>query len=152
MFMTTLILSHDCYVVVIDQHDLHSEGTSGEQPRHIDYENTYKLEPEATFNPERVESIIGTVLKENLEGQTYQRHLMGNRCLLLSDIIKERVKKLNLPRFKIVCVVLIGENKKQTVMISSRSLWNQSCDNFASCEYSKGNIYAVGMVFAVYQE
>ncbi|KAH9489296.1 Tctex1 domain-containing protein 1 [Bulinus truncatus] len=129
-----------------------SEATSVDVPRPVYYENTYKVEPDATFKPERVKPIIESVLRENLEGLSYDRHLMGSRCLLLSDIIKERVKQQQLPRFKIVCMVLIGENKKQTVMVSSRCLWNQSCDNFASCEYSKGNIYAVGMVFAVHQE
>ncbi|CAL1530142.1 unnamed protein product [Lymnaea stagnalis] len=134
------------------EHDWHSVATSGDLNPPIEYENTYKLKPDGMFVPERVKAIIKTVLQENLHDQIYHKQLMGSRCLVLSDIIKEKVRQLNLARFKIVSVVLLGEKKNQSMMVSSRCLWDSSCDNFATCEYSQGNICAVGMVFAVYQE
>ncbi|XP_059170916.1 dynein light chain Tctex-type protein 2-like [Physella acuta] len=133
-------------------HDWQSVATSGDLNPPIEYENTYKLDPDSGFNPERVEAIIKKVLEDNLAGQKYDKNLMGTRCLILSDIIKEKVRQLKLNRFKIVCLVLIGEVKNQSLMVSSRCLWDNSCDNFASYNYSSGNLCAVGMVFAVYQE
>ena len=77
---------------------------------------------------------------------------MSRRCLELSEVIKERVKQLDMRRFKIVCMVIIGQNTDQSMMVSSRCLWNFSYDNFSSFTLKKGPFYAVGMVFATYAE
>ncbi|GFR83085.1 Tctex1 domain-containing protein 1 [Elysia marginata] len=118
----------------------------------IEYENTYKLEPDAVFLPGKVKAIIKEVLEENLKGQTYKANLMASRCMALSDIIKERIRQLEMPRFKTVVLVLVGENKAQALSVASQCLWNKDTDNFASCEYSKGNLHVVAMAFGVYQE
>jgi len=115
-------------------------------------ENTYKLEPDVVFRPGKVKDIIHDVLKENLKGQSYDRNIMASRCLVLSDIIKEKVCQLQLNRFKVVTMVLIGQNKDQALHVASRCLWNHNYDNFASYNYSSGNLCAIGIVYAVYQE
>ncbi|RUS90559.1 hypothetical protein EGW08_001647 [Elysia chlorotica] len=130
-----------------------SVATSGDLNHHlVEYENTYKLDPDAVFFPGKVKAIIKEVLEENLKGQTYKANLMASRCMALSDIIKERVRQLEMPRFKTVVLVLVGENKEQALSVASQCLWNKETDNFASCEYSKGNLHVVAMVFGVYQE
>jgi len=136
-----------------DTDRLSEEGTSLEPALPLlELENTYHLTPDTVFRPGHVGSIIHGVLKENLEGQVYDRQVMASRCLMLSDVIKEKVCQLEMNRFKIIALVLIGQNRDQALQVSSRSLWNDSFDNFASSSYTSNDIAAVGLVFAVYQE
>nr|KAG5702082.1 hypothetical protein BaRGS_032331 [Batillaria attramentaria] len=123
----------------------------------VEMENTYKLEPDTRFQETKyfliqVREIITSVLKENLPEKEYEPRTMSRRCLELSDVIKERVKQLDMKRFKIVCVVFIGQITDQSMMITSRCLWNFNYDNFSTSSVKKGEYYAVGMVFATYTE
>jgi hypothetical protein len=99
-----------------------------------------------------VKQIIASVLKENLTDKTYDPRAMSRRCLELSDTIKDRVKQLDMKRFKIVCMVIIGQNNDQSMMVTSRCLWNFNFDNFSSFTLKREPYYAVGMVFATYAE
>ena len=101
---------------------------------------------------QKVREIIAKVLKENLTDKDYDPRVMSRRCLELSEVIKERVKQLDMRRFKIVCMVIIGQNADQSMVVSSRCLWNFNYDNFSSFTLKKGPFYAVGMVFATYAE
>ncbi|GFO10713.1 TCTEX1 domain-containing protein 1 [Plakobranchus ocellatus] len=65
---------------------------------------------------------------------------------------EERVRQLEMPRFKTVVLVLVAENKEQALSVASLCLWNKATDNFASYQYSKGNLHVVAVVFGVYQE
>ena len=104
------------------------------------------------FPVQQVREIIAQVLKENLTDRDYEPRVMSRRCLELSEVIKERVKQLDMQRFKIVCMVIIGQNADQSMVVSSRCLWNFNYDNFSSFTLKKGPFYAVGMVFATYAE
>lgn len=116
------------------------------------YENTYKLMPDDKFHEGKVKEVIRTALEENVTEKTYDPNTCGAKCKLISEIVKERVKKLDLNRFKIVCVVTIGQVFEQSMLVTSRCLWNHKFDNAVSVEFRKGDIVAVGVVFAVYVE
>lgn len=118
----------------------------------IEFENTYKLLPDNRFQEGQVRQIIASVLKENLTDKDYDPRTMSRRCLELSEMIKERVKQLDMKRFKIVCMVMIGQNSDQSMMVTSRCLWNFNFDNFSSFTLKRGPYYAVGLVFAAYTE
>eukprot|EP00916_Digyalum_oweni_P006714 GHVL01011449.1.p1 GENE.GHVL01011449.1~~GHVL01011449.1.p1 ORF type:complete len:248 (-),score=11.03 GHVL01011449.1:311-1054(-) len=135
-------------------HDRQSVGkqSDGHAPSLVEYENTYKLEPDSRFQETQIREIIAKVLKENLTDNSYDARVMSHRCLELSEIIKERVKLLDMHRFKIVCMVIIGQNSEQSMMVSSRCLWNFAHDNFATFTLKKELYYAVGMVFVTYAE
>lgn len=55
-------------------------------------------------------------------------------------------------RHKIITTVTVIQNKNQGVQVSSRALWNQKFDNYASLVYDGPNYYAVGSVYAVYYD
>ncbi|XP_076462063.1 uncharacterized protein LOC143294572 [Babylonia areolata] len=135
-------------------HDKQSVGkhSEGHATISVEYENTYKMVPDSRFQETQVREIIAKVLKENLTDPQYDPRVMSRRCLELSDIIKERVKQLDMHRFKIVCMVTIGQNTDQSMMVSSRCLWNFNFDNFTSFTLKKEPYYAIGMVFATYAE
>ena len=70
----------------------------------------------------------------------------------LSHTICERVKLLGFSRFKIVCVVSIGEMKGQDVRVASRFLWDEKHDNWVDSVFTSSELFGVAVVFGVYQE
>ncbi|KAH3849288.1 dynein light chain Tctex-type 5-A-like [Dreissena polymorpha] len=132
--------------------DRRSVGTTEGTPAIIYYENTYKLTPDFKIQESKIKDIIKNVLAEQITEKNYDASHCGSKCKLISEIMKERVKKLELPRFKIVCMATIGQLFDQSMLVTSRCLWDQRFDNVVSAELRKGDIVAVGMVFAVYAE
>lgn len=53
-------------------------------------------------------------------------------ALELCTEIKEKVKDLNIPRYKVVLQSVIGEVKGQGAYIASRCLWDTETDNYSS--------------------
>ncbi|KAL4235984.1 Tctex1 domain-containing protein 1 [Mactra antiquata] len=132
--------------------DRRSVGTNELATPMVFYENTYKLTPDCRFHEGKVRDIIRTVLKENITEKVYDPKMCGQKCQLISEIIKERIKTLDMARFKIVCMVMIGQVNDQSMLVTSRCLWDHRFDNSISVEYKQGDIIAVGLVFAVYAE
>ena len=66
--------------------------------------------------------------------------------------VKARVKELPIPRYKIICLVHIGELNNQGLRISSRCLWNAKFDTFATYEFKNHSLFAVACVYGVYFE
>lgn len=119
------------------------------------YENTYRIGPsrDGHFQAFRVEPIIEDVLRSYLDGESYNAHKCAQMSLRLSDLIKNRVKDdLNLPRYKLVCTVVIGESTGQSVRCASRCVWHQDTDGFASASFKNNSIFATATVFAIYFE
>ena len=71
----------------------------------------------------------------------------------IADSIKERCKKeLNLPRYKLIVQVTIGQRKDQGVRITSRCLWDTSTDNYASVNFQNEFIWVSALVFGLYTD
>ena len=54
----------------------------------------------------------------------------------ISNRVRDNVKDLNIPSYKIVVQTVIGEIGGQGVRIASKSLWDDKNDNWASYTYS----------------
>jgi hypothetical protein len=71
----------------------------------------------------------------------------------IADKIKEQIKsKLNIPRYKLVTQVTIGQSKDQGVSISSRCLWDTATDNYTMASFKNQLIWASVIVFGIYTE
>ena len=57
-----------------------------------------------------------------------------------------------IPRFKIVCMIHIGQLKEQSMRIGSRCLWDPTNDSFASFEFRNNSLFAIGTVYGIYAE
>lgn len=116
--------------------------------------NTYRLGPnkDEQFNSSKVEKLMTGVLESYLDGETYEPKMCSHLAQNLSEVIKERVKELNFPRYKFICSVVIGQNLNHGVHMASRFLWNNETDNYATATYSKGQMYATATIFATYFE
>uniref|UniRef100_A0A8W8JFI1 Tctex1 domain-containing protein 1 n=2 Tax=Magallana gigas TaxID=29159 RepID=A0A8W8JFI1_MAGGI len=136
-------------------HDRHSVATSGDQLPQLDvkYENTYKMSPDAKFRESSIRSIISEVLEENIKSiTTYDSSVLGGKCKLACDVIKERVKQLNITRYKIIASVIAAQKGSQSMVVTSRCLWDQKNDNYVSVKVELGEFYVVGTVYVVYAE
>lgn len=60
--------------------------------------NSYKLESDNPFNPEKVEKILKDVLLETMENMTYDKDNCPKQAMLASDLIRKKVKELEFDR------------------------------------------------------
>lgn len=110
------------------------------------------MKPEKRFDIVEVKEIIEETLASTLQDVKYEAIKCKALCKSLSHTICERVKLLDFGRFKIVSLVNIGEIKGQGVRIASRFLWNEKHDNWVDGVFTNPDIFAVAVVFGVYQE
>lgn len=118
----------------------------------VKFENTYQLEPAKRFPYPTVRSIIKESMENLLSEEQYRPEFCRDMSKTLSDTIKARVKSLMIPRYKIICLVQIGELKSQGMRVGSRCLWDENNDTFSSHEFRNKSIYAVASVYGVYYE
>ncbi|XP_045173603.2 dynein light chain Tctex-type 5-B-like [Mercenaria mercenaria] len=118
------------------------------------YENTYRMTPEKGkyFSPSKVEKLLKETLEKRLKSMKYSPDGCRITTRELCADIKRKVKEMDFPRYKIISEVLITENKRQGIQVSSRPLWNANTDNFASYTYRNATLIAVANVYGVYYE
>ena len=68
----------------------------------------------------------------------------------LAEAVRARLKALQLPRYKFVVHVVVGENRGQGFKLASRCLWDAACDDLATESYTNDNVFVVATVYAVY--
>lgn len=115
-------------------------------------ENTFQMEPGKRFPYGKVKTIIRDVLEGYLAEERYEPELCRQMSKTISEVIKARVKELMIPRFKVICLVHIGQLGAQGLRIGSRCLWDEKFDTFSTFEFRNNSIFAVGSVYGVYYE
>ena len=116
------------------------------------YENTYKTEPDRAIEAWKIKEILNDVLESKLKDESYNEKSTKQLCLSLTEVIKQRVKDLDYPRFRIVVTVNIGEMKEQGFRMGSRCLWEAKFDSFADAVFQNKSLFAIATVFMVYYE
>ena len=119
---------------------------------------TYHLKPNENqrFFPSKAKIIANEILQGELEGKVDEKWVeewsdFGDEFETLSkdiaDKIKEKCKStMDIPRYKIVVQVTIGQMKDQGVKITSRCLWDTTTDNYATVSYQNQHIWASAIV------
>jgi X breakpoint 2-interacting protein len=110
------------------------------------------MEPAVKFNPERARVIIEKVLHEKFDGHKYPPITHPEITKHLSAEIREKMKNLKVDRYKLVCVVTMGQKVDCSIMIASRCLSDASVDTFASYTYENMELFATAIVYAFYFE
>nr|XP_006825166.1 PREDICTED: tctex1 domain-containing protein 1-B-like [Saccoglossus kowalevskii] len=123
-------------------------------PAQKKYENTYKMKPDpgSEFRSHLVRQTIEDILCTRLEGEKYDPKKAAQLARNLSDVIKTRVKKLHIPRHKIVAHVIVGSCQDQGLKLGSRCVWDEKTDNFASGSFKNGSIFCAATVYGIYVE
>lgn len=120
----------------------------------IKFENTYKMAPEAGNHiaMSKIEEMAEQILRDEIGGKIYNSFHAGQMACSISSKIKTKVKEMNVPRFRIVCQVVVSQAKEQGLEAASRCLWDASTDNFTAVTYQNDSISATAMVYGVYYE
>ena len=113
---------------------------------------TYRLEPRNRFYEPDVRMIIRKVFEANLDGRAYDSEYCKKTATFLSDLIKQQVKALNFERYKIICLVYLGQVMQQGLRISSLCLFDGHHDNYAEYRHTDQDVFAVGVVYGFYME
>jgi tctex1 domain-containing protein 2 len=71
------------------------------------------------------------VVKEELAGKKFDEQEAKEWSLNIADTIRDRVRQLNIPRYKVIVQVTIGQMLDQGVRVASRCLWDTATDNYA---------------------
>jgi hypothetical protein len=123
--------------------------------RQLGLQPTFRTEPQEDkrFTPHIVKMVMDNALEEALDGMgQYEAAKCKALSVSVCEDIKQKVKWLNYDRYKLICVVYFGSVCGQELRVTSRCLWNDSFDNFASSSIIKGDIYAVALMYGVYKE
>lgn len=118
----------------------------------VRYENTYRMEPDKRFHIGEVKEIMDETLSSSLKDVKYDAVKCRALSKSLSHTICERVKLLGFRRFKIVSSVTIGQIKGQDVRVASRFLWDEKHDNWVDAVFKSSELFAVAVVYGIYQE
>lgn len=99
-----------------------------------------------------VKRIAEEILVSKLADVSYEPKVCRDLTLQISDAVKSQVKLLGFDRYKIVCVTHIGPKMGQAIRIGSMCCWDEKADNFAECSFTNSSLFAVALIFGVYQE
>merc|ERR1719471_2182076 len=95
------------------------------------YEPTYLLKPSAEerFYPSEARRIAEEVTNEVLAGKSWLGEEETVWSVQIAEQVKARIKaELNIPRYKVVVQVTLGEVKNQGVRVASKCLWDADSD------------------------
>lgn len=114
------------------------------------YLPTYRLEPKILFNQYQCEDILKFIFKTNLDSYKYHSKTAVSMAAGLSEEILFRLKLIFYDRYRLVCVVSVGEKKSQNFCYRSGFLWDTEFDGFGNFTYNTPNFFAIATVYAVY--
>lgn len=120
----------------------------------VRYENTYKLGPDSgkVASSNKIETAVKSILEQFLGNEKYSPDTCSSLACSLSIMIKNAVKDMDLPRYKIITNVIISQHGAQSMQTASRCLWDTSTDNFSHVTYNNASLCAVVTVHCVYFE
>ena len=108
-----------------------------------DIKNSYNNlpRPERKFCEDRVKRITENILERHLSNVSYEASKCGGLAVFLSAKIREEVKSLGLERYKIVCIVHIGQYiHSHGLLIGSRCLWLPLSDASVTTKIGRAHV------------
>uniref|UniRef100_A0A8R1XVU2 Uncharacterized protein n=1 Tax=Onchocerca volvulus TaxID=6282 RepID=A0A8R1XVU2_ONCVO len=93
--------------------------------------------------------ILEEVLAENLGGHTFESSNAEQLSNSLANIIRNRLKGLNLPKYKYIIQVILGEERGQRVRAHGACMWDSDTDSVAHYVYSNDHLFCEATIFAI---
>ncbi|KAI8593006.1 Tctex1 domain-containing 2-like protein [Geranomyces variabilis] len=115
-------------------------------------ESAYNIRPnfKQKFRPAAIQKLIHQALVDRLTGATYNADSCATWSKEIADEIKNRLKDLDLPRYKYVVNVVIGEMRGEGVRMGCRCFWDADTDNVAQDTFINDSLFCVVAAFGVY--
>ena len=116
---------------------------------------TYETDPsiDGRFIPAQIQRECEPIVKTHLEGFTWNaesRTANTTAAQSLVTAIMNRLQELDLPRYKIVIQLSLGENMGQAVRVGSQSLWESEVDNTAEITHFTESVWASLVIIGYY--
>ncbi|RKP24586.1 Tctex-1 family-domain-containing protein [Syncephalis pseudoplumigaleata] len=102
------------------------------------------------FRPAVVTTILQQQLKEKLDSYTYDAETASDTAKSLADTIKDKLKELELSRYKYVVNVVLGENAGIGARMDCRCFWDVDTDKMVKETYANDSLFCVVAVFGAY--
>ncbi|TPX36570.1 hypothetical protein SmJEL517_g01271 [Synchytrium microbalum] len=115
-----------------------------------DEAHTIRPNFKSKFRSGPVQKIIHDVLQSRLAGATYDQTQCSTWTREISDEIKNRLKELDLQRYKFAVNVILGEQRGEGVRIGARCLWDADTDNIAQDVFMNESIFCIACAFGVF--
>eukprot|EP00040_Diaphanoeca_grandis_P011226 m.57490 g.57490 ORF g.57490 m.57490 type:complete len:124 (+) comp22392_c0_seq1:150-521(+) len=114
--------------------------------------NTYKIRPEyhAKFKQVMVQETIQNVLKFHLENKQYDSEKALEWSQTISDDVKDKIKEMNLDRYKVIVQCVIGEQRGGGAKVACKCLWDSDTDNYAQHVFTNESLFCVTAAYGVY--
>ena len=125
------------------------------QPKtEIRYEPTYikSPAPKERFMSISITKLMNNVLNEYLKAERYNASRCPDLCTVMAEDIKRQVCTMNMPRYKIVCYVMIAQKRSQGLAHGSRAIWDHTLDDYASAVFENRTLVATAVTFGSYYE
>ena len=118
------------------------------------WEPTYRPTPieSQKFVSSKIQSIIEQIVTQQCSTLEYDDIQCKQQSIDLCNLVKESVKKLKLPRYKLILQSVISENKQQGLCVSSKGLWNDTTDNYSTYTHKTNTCTVTVLVFGLYLE
>ncbi|XP_037954417.1 dynein light chain Tctex-type protein 2B-like [Teleopsis dalmanni] len=108
------------------------------------------------FSMERAYKLIETTIEERMTWDRLSRSYDSWRSLQLIESlaadIRNKIKKLNYRRYRIICVVSLVEKQNQGVNMRMRYLMDEKLDNYTNYVYERPTYFIVVTLFLVYKD
>ncbi|XP_045585397.1 dynein light chain Tctex-type protein 2B [Procambarus clarkii] len=117
-----------------------------------DQNATFQIRPDLKdkFRSSVVRDVIHNTLVENLTGFVYSLEAGDEMSKSLADLLRNKLLDLNLPRYKFLVNIVIGEQRGEGVKVGARCLWDADTDNYASDVFLAETFFCSAAVFGVY--
>ncbi|CAG9840429.1 unnamed protein product [Diabrotica balteata] len=114
--------------------------------------SSYQIKPtlQNKFKELPVKEIIRNVVAAMLTGMAYDPDRAKNWSMLISNEVNEKVRDLQMKRYKHIVQVIIGEMKGAGVKSAVRCVWDSDVDGYTSDIFINDTIFCVTTVFAIY--
>ncbi|XP_075433598.1 dynein light chain Tctex-type protein 2B-like isoform X2 [Ascaphus truei] len=113
---------------------------------------SFASRPSQKVQVTQIQRLLEGYLPGRLGQLTYDPLRVPSLVKELSEEVKALVKRVLPPRYKVLCVVTLGERGQEDVTVVSRCLWDPHADSYAAHVYQNPSIFCVAAVYAVYCE
>ncbi len=126
----------------------------GYDRRFIRYENTYRMGPDNDHEVDliRIRRIATDVIEKAIANYKYDGNQAKQFSVALAERVRNEIKQLPFPRYKIVTQVSIGQKKGQDLRITSRCLWDLRWDRHITITKETLDAYVTVTIFYIYTE
>ncbi|XP_055905165.1 dynein light chain Tctex-type protein 2B-like [Eupeodes corollae] len=129
-----------------------------ESPSHLNGEDdekgpiAYRMRPALAdiFKTKTIKEIIQSVLTKTLQGKKYNVEDARKWTQEIADSISTSVKDLNMPRYKHVVQISLGQQLGAGYRYVAKCSWDAECDSYTSDVFSNASLFCVCTVFGIY--